>query len=96
MADQHAYLVVYDISNSKRLNRTARILEGYGFRIQESVFYCKLSTLMKATLTSDLASALNTAEDQCIIVDLGSNVDIIEKFEAVGRPISAIPKIIFI
>ena len=34
------YLVVYDISNEKRLRRIARILQRYGRRVQESVFEC--------------------------------------------------------
>ena len=96
MAEQRAYLIIYDISDEKRLAKTARILEGYGFRIQESVFYCKLSNMMKTNLANDLTQAINIAEDQCVFIDLGKNVDIIDDFETIGRPIPAIPKIIFI
>ena len=96
MAGQRAYLITYDISEGKRLNRTAHILEGYGFRLQESVFYCKLSPLMKASLTSELASVINVIEDQCVIIDLGPDEDIINEFESIGRPIPTIPKVIFV
>ena len=96
MAEQRAYLISYDICDEKRLHRTARILEGYGFRMQKSVFYCKLSTLMKTSLIGELTSVINLAEDQCIVIDLGSNIDAIENFHSIGRPIPAIPKIIFI
>ena len=96
MAEQRAYLVTYDISDGKRLSRTARVLEGYGFRIQESVFYCKLSALMKESLASDLSSVVNKTEDQCVLIDLGPDVDAIESFETIGRPIPAIPRIIFV
>ena len=96
MAEQHAYLVTYDISDEKRLYKTAHIMEGYGFRIQDSVFYCKLSSLMKNSLTSELSAVINLSEDQCVIVDLGSDTDSIERFETIGRSIPTIPKIIFI
>lgn len=36
-------LVVYDISDDRRRNRLATFLEGYGRRVQESVFECFLS-----------------------------------------------------
>lgn len=37
------YLVVYDISDPKRLRRIAKAMESYGNRVQKSVFECNLS-----------------------------------------------------
>jgi len=37
------YIVSYDISDDKLRDRVSDILEGYGFRVQESVFECKFS-----------------------------------------------------
>ena len=37
------YVVSYDISSDRLRNKVARTLEGYGTRIQYSVFECKLS-----------------------------------------------------
>lgn len=36
------YLVTYDISDDKRRKKIADLLEGYGVRVQFSVFECRL------------------------------------------------------
>ncbi|MGJ3249209.1 MAG: CRISPR-associated endonuclease Cas2 [Elainellaceae cyanobacterium] len=36
-------LVVYDIANNRRRQKLSKLLEGYGRRVQESVFECFLS-----------------------------------------------------
>ncbi|NJN05072.1 MAG: CRISPR-associated endonuclease Cas2 [Leptolyngbyaceae cyanobacterium SL_1_1] len=36
-------LVVYDIADNRRRTKLAKLLEGYGRRVQESVFECFLS-----------------------------------------------------
>ncbi|MBE7413652.1 MAG: CRISPR-associated endonuclease Cas2 [Leptospiraceae bacterium] len=35
---KNLWIISYDISNPKRLRKVAKFLEGYGTRIQESVF----------------------------------------------------------
>ena len=35
-------LVSYDISDDKRRRKVCKILEGYGYRVQYSVFECDL------------------------------------------------------
>jgi CRISPR-associated protein Cas2 len=37
------YVVAYDIADDGRRNRVARFLEGWGRRVQKSVFECELS-----------------------------------------------------
>jgi len=37
------WLACYDIRNPKRLRRVARIMEGFGKRVQKSVFECWLT-----------------------------------------------------
>ncbi len=37
------YAVAYDVSDDKERARIAKILEGFGFRVQKSVFECRLS-----------------------------------------------------
>jgi len=37
------YLVCYDIVHDRRRDRVSRLLEGYGMRIQKSVFECVLT-----------------------------------------------------
>jgi len=42
-ADSKWYLVCYDIRNPKRLRKAAKHIEGYGTRMQYSIFRCWLS-----------------------------------------------------
>ncbi|MFN3533319.1 MAG: CRISPR-associated endonuclease Cas2 [Candidatus Brocadia sp.] len=37
------YAVVYDISSDAERERVDRVLKGFGFRIQKSVFECRLN-----------------------------------------------------
>ncbi|MGE0434417.1 MAG: CRISPR-associated endonuclease Cas2 [Planctomycetota bacterium] len=37
------YLLTYDVRDDKRLRKVAKTLEGYGTRLQYSVFHCHLS-----------------------------------------------------
>ena len=65
------YLVSYDISDPKRLRKVARSLEGFGVRLQYSVFECPLDDLRLAKLKAELQDLLNHDEDQVIFVGLG-------------------------
>ena len=44
------YLIVYDITKDRERTKVQKILEGYGFRIQKSVFECLLSRRLKREL----------------------------------------------
>ncbi len=44
------YVAVYDVSDDKERERVSAVLEGAGFRIQESVFECLLTTRSKDKL----------------------------------------------
>jgi len=67
------YIVSYDIAHPKRLRRVAKLMEGYGTRIQYSVFECALDELKLEQLKADARQELNTAEDQVLIISLGSS-----------------------
>ena len=67
------YLVSYDISDPKRLRKVARSLEGFGVRLQYSVFECPLDDLRLAKLKMELQSLVNHDEDQVLFVSLGSS-----------------------
>ncbi len=45
MSARIRYLVSYDICDPKRLRRVAKILEGFGTRLQYSVFECPLDAM---------------------------------------------------
>lgn len=48
------YVVVYDISSNSERTKVDKVLKNYGFRIQKSVFECKLTDSMKKKLIIDL------------------------------------------
>ena len=60
------YLVSYDICDPKRLRRVARTMEGFGVRLQYSVFECPLDSLRLEKLKAELHPLLNHDEDQVI------------------------------
>ena len=71
MSTRLRYLVSYDITNPRRLRRVARTLEGFGTRLQYSVFECSLDNLRLAELKSQLQPIVNHSEDQVLFVSLG-------------------------
>lgn len=48
------HLIAYDISCDKERYKVSKILEGFGFRVQESVFECDLNKRMKDKLVARL------------------------------------------
>lgn len=71
MSHRNRYIVCYDIADSKRLRRTARICESYGSRIQFSVFEASLDAMMLASLKVELDKVINHDLDQILFVNLG-------------------------
>ncbi|MFN8188297.1 MAG: CRISPR-associated endonuclease Cas2 [Gaiellales bacterium] len=65
------YLVCYDIRDDVRLRRTARIVEGFGTRLNYSVFLCDLSGVEIVRLESALRVTVDLHVDSVLIVDLG-------------------------
>ncbi len=96
MSGQRAFLVCYDIGNPKRLRKVERIMSGYGYRLQESVFYCTLGKLLQAQMRNDISDIINREYDQWMIIDLGENFEVFDKIETIGKKLIKIPKITFI
>jgi CRISPR-associated protein Cas2 len=87
MSARIRYLVSYDICHPKRLRQVARVLEGFGVRLQYSVFECPLDDLRFANLRASLHPILNHDEDQVLFVSLGpSSNDASLIIEAMGLP----------
>ncbi len=63
------YLVCYDIRDDARLRRVARLLEGYGDRLQYSVFRCRLTPREEERLRWELTRETER-EDGWLIVPL--------------------------
>ena len=66
------YLVAYDIRDDRRLRSIAVCMEGYGERIQYSVFVADLSDREKYLMRSDIESRMKHTEDSVMIIDLGA------------------------
>ena len=81
------YLVSYDICDPKRLRRVARALEGFGVRLQYSVFECPLDDMRMARLKAEVQPLLKHDEDQVLFVSLGPSAnDASLIIEAMGLP----------
>jgi len=65
------YLVAYDIRDDRRLRSIAGCMEGYGTRIQYSVFVCDLSDHEKVIMRTDIESLMKMSEDSVMVIDLG-------------------------
>jgi CRISPR-associated protein Cas2 len=68
-------LVTYDVSTveaagERRLRRVAKICEGFGQRVQNSVFECTLSEAQLEQLLHRLEKAIDTDEDSLRIYRL--------------------------
>src|SRR3954470_18094738 len=63
------HLVTYDIRDDTRLRRVARLLEGYGERLQYSVFRCRLGAVELQRLRWEL-SRVTESEDDLMLVPI--------------------------
>ncbi len=66
-ADTRWYLVCYDIRNARRLRKAAKLVEGYGQRLQYSVFRCYLSDRQLQEMRWRLTELLEPADDVMMI-----------------------------
>ncbi len=65
------YLVAYDIRDDRRLRNIATCMEGYGDRIQYSVFVCDLSDQEAILMRTAIEARMKPSEDSVMIIDLG-------------------------
>ena len=54
MANSGLYVVVYDISDDKERESVSNVLGGYGFRVQRSVFECRLTVAARGKMLGQL------------------------------------------
>lgn len=81
------YIVSYDIANPKRLRNVARIVEGFGYRLQFSVFECMLDPLRLEEMKAELVETIHHTEDQVLFIALGTKqADSSLAIESLGIP----------
>jgi len=64
------YTVAYDITDDKRRNRVAKILQDFGIRIQYSVFECNTDRRALLRLQNRLEKAIDLGKDTIIFYHL--------------------------
>ncbi|MFN3346423.1 MAG: CRISPR-associated endonuclease Cas2 [Candidatus Bipolaricaulaceae bacterium] len=76
-------VVAYDIADDRRRERVAKILEGYGERVQYSVFECRLDRVQYLKLRHALLEVIEAEEDMVSFYFL-CQVDV-GRIERIGR-----------
>ncbi len=76
------YLVTYDISCNKRRKKVSDLLEGYGQRVQYSVFECVLTPEKYAELRQRLLQRLRDTEDNVRLYPLSRHT--LNQVEVIG------------
>ncbi len=68
--DKQRYLISYDIPDDRRRTKTAKFLDGFGDRLQYSVFEALLDRMLFDNLLNGLNNILNEREDKVMIIGL--------------------------
>ncbi len=76
------YLVVYDISDPKRLYRVAKILEDYGERVQKSKFEIQIGDREFKIMYARIADVIEPSEDGVKYIPLCEKC--LAKIEVIG------------
>ena len=63
-------VVAYDIPDDKKRNKIAKILEGFGIRVQYSVFECNISYKQFLILKDKIQRIINPSEDRVYFYSL--------------------------
>ncbi len=86
MAAGKWWIICYDIHDEKRLRKCAKFMEGYGTRLQYSVFRCWLTPTEVQRIRWELTCML-LPEDDVLIIPLCSNcIDGITSIHGKERP----------
>lgn len=68
--ERRRYVVAYDIPDDRRRNSVARFLNGYGERVQYSVWECLLTASQAEKMRQGLARRIKAEEDRVRIYRL--------------------------
>jgi CRISPR-associated protein Cas2 len=90
---RRAFLICYDIRDERRLRRVFRVCKGFGEHWQFSIFFAVLKPIDRVRLQAELEEEMNLAEDQCLIIDLGENIEEArERAAVIGVPLGEVKR----
>ncbi len=90
MPAEHLFIVAYDIADRYRWRRVLTVVEGYGRRVQLSVFQCRLTPRRRVELAARLEREIRPEEDSVVFFDLGPADTVQLRIESLGRRIEPI------
>ena len=80
MSERHWYLISYDIRDPQRWRQVHKIVNGYGKRLQYSLFQCRLTPTQMEKVRHELNREL-ADEDDLLVIQLSPRCKIIERTE---------------
>ena len=78
MSDRRWYIFSYDIRDPKRWRRVHKIVNGYGERLQYSLFRCHLTRTQMEQARHELEKEMGE-EDDLLVIRLSSRCEIMER-----------------
>ncbi|MFM2405890.1 MAG: hypothetical protein RL223_3770 [Pseudomonadota bacterium] len=84
MAEEHVYIVTYDIADARRWRAVFRLMNGFGEWMQLSVFQCRLTRSRLIDLQAKLTAAIHPGEDHVMLVDIGPADSVKPKVQSLG------------
>lgn len=85
MADEHLYIVTYDIADDRRWRSIFKLMHGYGEWLQLSVFQCRLTRARMVDLQARLTDAMHHGEDHVMIIDVGPAEGVSPRVQSLGK-----------
>jgi CRISPR-associated protein Cas2 len=85
MAEDHLYIVVYDICDQKRWRQVYKTVKSFGQWVQLSVFQCVLSKQQLLRMEHALEDCIKKGEDHVLIADLGPSDCVALRFKSLGK-----------
>jgi len=85
VADEHLFIVTYDIADARRWRAVFKLMNGYGEWLQLSVFQCRLNRQRQAELRGRLETLLNQDEDHAMIIDVGPAESVSPRVHSIGK-----------
>jgi CRISPR-associated protein Cas2 len=85
MADEHLFIVTYDIADDKRWRAVFKLMHGYGEWMQLSVFQCRLTRMRQIELVRKLGDIILASEDHVMIIDVGPAESVEPRITSLGK-----------